>query len=258
MSSLFVAETNDKSKKCSGSFRIDEFSNEIKSPEDIFFKLTLNEDTNENAIFRSKVSSIMRVPFFNILKRFREDLEKSQGPSVLVGDQAVQQRQCDAANKDVELTFKSWSSNEQSLPQSEAPFVTGSISQKEYFMTDPKTLFDILTLPSRISIWTSSPPITSDSSIALGQTYHLFDSSVTFRCTSLDVEQLFIEMDWRFTTWPKDHFSKVQIRLSEDVNGRRGTMLQMSQKNIPGSDIEAIKNNWNEYYWNAIKKYFGL
>ena len=253
-----LAETNDKSKKCSGSFQIDEFSNEIKSPQGLFFKLTLNEDTNDNAIFRSKFSAIMGEPFFNMLKRFRMDLEQSHGPSVLVDGPTTQCTQGSEDKAAVASVFKSWSFGEPSSASPGASAITGAISQKEYFMTDPKTLFEILTIPAKISVWTSSPPITPDPVVAIGQTYGLFDSNVVFRYTLLDHEQLLIEMNWRSAAWPSDHFSKVQLRLSEDTTGRRGTMVQMSQTGVPNSDVEAIKRNWNDYYWNSIKKYFGL
>lgn len=59
-----------------------------------------------------------------------------------------------------------------------------------------------------------------------------------------------IEQLWRTDDWPEGHYSTAKFILKST---KGGTKLMFSQKNIPESDFENIKQGWYDFYWDPMK-----
>jgi activator of HSP90 ATPase len=62
-------------------------------------------------------------------------------------------------------------------------------------------------------------------------------------------------MSWRLKTWSPELESIVTILLHQ---GSESTELKLTQKNVPIGEKNAVEQNWNNYFWNSIKRTFGL
>ena len=62
-------------------------------------------------------------------------------------------------------------------------------------------------------------------------------------------------MSWRLKTWSPNHESQVTIMLHQ---GNENTELKLSQSNVPIGEKNAVEQNWNNYFWNSIKRTFGF
>ncbi|MDO8635413.1 MAG: SRPBCC family protein [Dehalococcoidia bacterium] len=60
-----------------------------------------------------------------------------------------------------------------------------------------------------------------------------------------------IVQSWRYSDWPKGHYSRVAFSL-KDVEG--GTRLTFIQEHVPDEHYEDIKQGWRDYYWNPMRK----
>lgn len=59
---------------------------------------------------------------------------------------------------------------------------------------------------------------------------------------------------WHFAEdgWPDDHFSICTFLFEPFGNETRMTFLQTE---VPEHKIDALKDGWNEYYWEPMKEY---
>ena len=64
-----------------------------------------------------------------------------------------------------------------------------------------------------------------------------------------------IVQKWRCKQWPSEHFSTVTMKISEKSDH---TVLNVIQTDVPTSDADVTKQNWERYYWNSIKQTFGF
>ena len=60
-----------------------------------------------------------------------------------------------------------------------------------------------------------------------------------------------IVQSWRYSDWPKGHYSRAAFSL-KDVEG--GTRLTFIQEHVPDEHYEDIKQGWRDNYWNPMKK----
>jgi activator of HSP90 ATPase len=67
------------------------------------------------------------------------------------------------------------------------------------------------------------------------------------------VEGKQIVQSWRASDWPKDSDSEVSFTFKK-VKG--GTELIFSQKKVPDSFFQDVKDGWDDYYWKPLKKAF--
>ncbi|EGI69563.1 Activator of 90 kDa heat shock protein ATPase-like protein 1 [Acromyrmex echinatior] len=60
---------------------------------------------------------------------------------------------------------------------------------------------------------------------------------------------------WRCKQWPSGHFSDVTIDICEKNDH---TEVNLTQSGVPVSEELSTKENWDRYYWDAIKRTFGF
>ncbi len=60
-----------------------------------------------------------------------------------------------------------------------------------------------------------------------------------------------IVQTWRYSDWPKGHYSTVTFAF-EAVD--KGTRLTFTQTDVPDDKYEDIKQGWKDYYWQPMKE----
>lgn len=109
-------------------------------------------------------------------------------------------------------------------------------------------LWDLLTNPARIPMWTRSP---ADFSLTPGAPFFLFGGNVRGKVLSVN-EPSKLVMAWRPPTWePKDHFGELELRLSE---GEGSTDLKIRLQGVPQGEEESSRKGLEEMYMNGLKR----
>lgn len=91
---------------------------------------------------------------------------------------------------------------------------------------------------------------------SVGGIFSVWDEAIKGKTLELHPEKNRIVQSWHYEydDWPKDLPSKLTI---EFVHYKKSACkVRLWQTGIPASHAEEIKQGWNDYYWNPMKKYF--
>ncbi|CAB4383310.1 unnamed protein product [Rhizophagus irregularis] len=127
---------------------------------------------------------------------------------------------------------------------------TTNISEVVELQTSADQIYETLLDPGRVAAWTRSRP---DIFRHVGSVFSLFDGNVTGTMVEL-VQNEKIVQTWRLKTWPEGHFSTVTIKFEQASDFTR---VHINQEGVPIGEVDAVRNNWQSYYWNPIKNVFG-
>lgn len=80
-----------------------------------------------------------------------------------------------------------------------------------------------------------------------------------FRIYGGDIEGVNLELipdqkivqSWRYSDWPKGHYSKATFSLGKISIGTR---LTFTQSGVPEEFYEDIRQGWRDYYWGPMKE----
>eukprot|EP00192_Tetraselmis_astigmatica_P011129 CAMPEP_0117666788 /NCGR_PEP_ID=MMETSP0804-20121206/10577_1 /TAXON_ID=1074897 /ORGANISM="Tetraselmis astigmatica, Strain CCMP880" /LENGTH=349 /DNA_ID=CAMNT_0005474385 /DNA_START=93 /DNA_END=1142 /DNA_ORIENTATION=- len=132
------------------------------------------------------------------------------------------------------------------------------ITLTERFYARRSDIFEALTDPRRIMAFSQSP---AEVVPEVGGSFSMYGGSVQGRFTELVPGERIVQ-DWRFSNWPDNHFSKVEIVLEEPEPGN--TLLTFTQSNIPPEDkfgnhdvVGNCENGWKDQIFHRIKAVFG-
>lgn len=213
----------------------------------------------DEPLFRSNIAKVLRAPIFEKLTKFRQDLETIHGSSILVPKEATlakDTRQINpavVAQACVSSTLEAPTSSSKS--HSASAVSTTTLTQRQEFSASPEFLYEVLTDASKIGMWARCLPAPPEASNTLSSSYFLFDGNVECKNVKLLPAKM-IQMLWRFKSWPEDvGFSTVTLSLQRDGSM---TVLNLEQVGVPSCERDRLEENWKEYYWNPIKRVFGL
>ncbi|XP_047115497.1 activator of 90 kDa heat shock protein ATPase homolog 1-like isoform X1 [Schistocerca piceifrons] len=87
-----------------------------------------------------------------------------------------------------------------------------------------------------------------------GGTFELLRGNISGQFLEL-VPNSKIYQTWRISNWPDGHFSTVLIEIEQLLDGIE---VKLTQESIPESHLDTMKDNWNRYYWDAMRGTFGF
>ncbi|KAG5458387.1 MAG: activator of Hsp90 ATPase [Olpidium bornovanus] len=112
-------------------------------------------------------------------------------------------------------------------------------------------VYEVFLDPERVRAWTrAGVQISRD----LGSAFSLFDGNVTGRILNLEYDKMVVQ-SWRLKSWPEGHYSTVTLTITQNSDS---TTVHVKQEGIPVGELESVKQNWKQYYWNRIKATFGF
>ncbi|XP_012280300.1 activator of 90 kDa heat shock protein ATPase homolog 1 [Orussus abietinus] len=71
----------------------------------------------------------------------------------------------------------------------------------------------------------------------------------------VDITPTKIVQKWRCKQWPAEHYSEVTLEVNEKSDH---TEVKLTQIGVPTSEEKVTRENWERYYWDAIKRSFGF
>lgn len=126
-----------------------------------------------------------------------------------------------------------------------------TLTMTEEFQCSPNDIYNALTKVDMLTAFTRGPV---KAEAVRGGEFLLYGGNVHGKYEELVPEKK-ITQSWRLKSWPSGHFSNVSITIEES---KSNTRVNLQQTGIPASEFDAMKTNWNRYYWNSIKQTFGF
>jgi len=86
----------------------------------------------------------------------------------------------------------------------------------------------------------------------IGGKFTVFEGDINGKNVEL-IEDKKIVQTWRSEgeNWPKGHYSTITL-IFEPID--EGTLIKFTQVDVPEGSIEFVKEGWNTYYWDPLKK----
>ncbi|KAF6766994.1 Activator of Hsp90 ATPase, N-terminal [Kalmanozyma brasiliensis GHG001] len=107
-------------------------------------------------------------------------------------------------------------------------------------------LWDLLTNPSRIPMWTRAP---AQFEAKADADFALFGGNVTGKVISVDAPKQLIQK-WRTPQFPQGHYGTLAVNLTE---GGDSTKLELVLSGAPSGDEEVVEKNLETYYIRGLK-----
>jgi len=119
---------------------------------------------------------------------------------------------------------------------------------KKYFTLDasPADVYNALTNPSMIEIWTGEPVVMSTEP---GSEFSLWDGAIAGKNIEFEQDKKVVQQ-WYFG---EDSESIVTIKLHSD---KEGTKVEVHQTNIPDEAYDNIVDGWVEDYFGNLTELF--
>jgi activator of HSP90 ATPase len=130
---------------------------------------------------------------------------------------------------------------------STSKLATKTINQSIVFEVPPQPIYEFLTDEKRISAFTQGP--CKFSTISPGGAFEMFGGNVIGVQLCLEPNKK-IEQNWRFSSWPSDHYSHLKIEFKAEGGSTR---LVLSQTGVPANDYDRTRSGWEEYFWSRIR-----
>ncbi len=128
---------------------------------------------------------------------------------------------------------------------------TVTFEQDVDFHCSAQDLYNVFTDQNRVKIWSRSPD--AQVSTQPGSLFSLFGGQVTGFMVEAEPDKK-ISQRWRIKTWPASHFAVLTFTFSQSADG---TKLQVKAQDVPVGEVDAMKANLLNYYYNPIKSTFG-
>ncbi|KAJ1035571.1 hypothetical protein NDA18_000349 [Ustilago nuda] len=107
-------------------------------------------------------------------------------------------------------------------------------------------LWDLLTNPSRIPMWTRAP---AQFEAKPDADFALFGGNITGKVVSIDAPKQLIQK-WRTPQFPEGHYGTLAVNLTE---GGDSTKLELVLSGAPSGDEEIVEKNLEAYYIRGLK-----
>lgn len=127
---------------------------------------------------------------------------------------------------------------------------TATLKMVQNFQCTGKEFYRAMTVPEMVTAFTNAP---AKVEAKKGGKFELFGGNIYGEFVEL-VEEKRIAQRWRSKRWPDEHYSMVTIDVEQQTDD---TLVKITQTGVPESDADGTKENWNRYYWEAMKRTFG-
>jgi activator of HSP90 ATPase len=209
------------------------------------------EGGNCSAKTKALANTVLRDETWKALQKFASDLVEHHGQTLLVSENNTENHESlEAESKSAERFTTSDSHRISHIHTSNAHNVLCKTWNGEVtFQASPEDIFEVLTRPEKVQIWSRNP--VKGSLSEPNRTFALFGGSVVGKVISCQANS--IEWTWKLSDWAVE--SHVLLNICKGSSGE--TKVSIIQKGIPSDQFDAITENWSKYYWNPIKTVFG-
>nr|AIU47030.1 heat shock protein [Phenacoccus solenopsis] len=221
---------------------------------DISFSLKENSDTgsllkeflyNDGA---SKVREQLRVYLRDLKEEFSKGLilpKKDEADSKTCKDQINNL----SSKFDKKITVNNAQADKQQKNIG-VKIATKTLTTSQSFQCTGPELYNALTQMELVTAFTNGPV---KMEVKEGGKFELFGGNIHGTFLELVPNKKIVQR-WRTKRWPAEHYSTVTITIEQQNDD---TTLNLVQTGVPDNEFEGTKDNWDRYYWDAIKRTLG-
>lgn len=129
-------------------------------------------------------------------------------------------------------------------------FSTKTLTMNHSFQCTGSELYDALTKVELVTAFTCGPVKLH---LKEGGKFELFGGNIHGTFTELVPNKKLVQK-WRTKRWPDEHYSTVTITIEQQNDN---TVLNLVQTGVPENEYDGTRENWDRYYWDAIKRTLG-
>lgn len=204
------------------------------------FTISINNESNEleplKSLVRQKLVPQLRI----ILSNFSHDLIATHGKQI----------QHEEAVKPAERLEHVSSSQSDSHVKGTSTYNVVRLTLNPAFTASAEQLYNALTDPQLVEIWTRSRP---ELSREVGSSYSLFGGNITGKIQTLEPNKRIV-VTWRLKSWKPEHYATINFSFQQRSTD---TVMNVEWDGIPVGQEEVVKSNFTEYYVNPIMMSFG-
>ncbi|XP_076655305.1 activator of 90 kDa heat shock protein ATPase homolog 1 [Halictus rubicundus] len=239
-------------KKIEGKINIPNLSEENDITE-VDIEITLKDSTNEGEVIKhflhTKGKDAIREKLRNYVSALKEEFAAGM---ILPKKDNVKENISNLTsgfNAKMQMNSTVASSNKKETVLG-TKILTTTIKQQQKFQCRAEEFYNVFTTIEMVQAFTKGPVKLEPKK---GGTFELFGGNI--HGEFVEVTPTKIVQRWRCKQWPGGHFSDVTIGISEKSDH---TEVNLTQIGVPCSEEDATKENWERYYWDAIKRTFGF
>ncbi|SAL95191.1 hypothetical protein [Absidia glauca] len=239
--------------EASGKLLIPECAHDTEEDEYVF-DITIDNETSAKQPVRDLIKKNMVPLLRKKLSAFSSDMIKNHSSDVYIenGQNVIQPGVTKERSNVTHINKSTPSSTPAAAPTAAKKKVnTVSMNDDIEFQTSAHELYETLLDPQRVSAWSRGP---AKISREIGSSFELFNGNVSGKILELVPDKKIVQ-SWRLGAWPADMYSTVTLEFDQGPDGVR---LHLKQTGLPLGEEELTRNNWNGYYWRAIKQTFGF
>ncbi|WFD43458.1 Co-chaperone [Malassezia psittaci] len=238
---------DDDQPKVNGTITFPEVSHEIEDNQESYrFETELSSGSSDTAhALYMVVRNSLAPKLEQILHDFRAELIETHAKDLGHEDSPAQPSSAKESSSVNHTTADTSSKTSQpqagSVSTSRAPIRTSAqlaISQAD--------LWDLLTNPARIPMWSKAP---AQLWLNPGANYSLFGGNITGSVESVDAPHKLVQT-WRVPQWPSGHYGKFTTTLTQSEDS---TLLELSLSGVPTSQEDGTKAGLENYYIRGLK-----
>ncbi|CAD6506051.1 BgTH12-06983 [Blumeria graminis f. sp. triticale] len=247
----YSGKTKDD-EEVSGTITVPEVAHDTEEHEYVF-DIDISSNSASKApvrdLVKSKIIPLLRKEFVKLgpalIAEHGKDIQHSTGSSLSNPSAPIlKQHEANPA-----------SSMTSSRTETTSTVNTTTVTDNEEFRAPATELYRTFIDPQRIAAFTRAPPKIFEGA-NVGCKFELFGGNVAGEYTEL-LEPTKIVQKWRLDTWPKGHFSRLEIVFDQnDIDNV--TVMRVTWSGVPIGHEEVTKKNWKEYYVRSIKQTFGF
>ena len=185
---------------------------------------------------------------FQCFEQMKRDACEQQGKE-LVGQNATTSETKTTTTKEHKFI-----SGEQSIESSSGrsgKFAVETLKMKLTFNCPSAMIWDCLFDSAKCDAWSHTKG--SQVEPISGHPYRMFDGNISGTFISANLHHS-AKFTWRHASWPSSHFSTVEMKF-DDLHGEGRILFEQTE--VPTSELERTRDNWNQYIWSPIKALFG-
>ncbi|OXU22977.1 hypothetical protein TSAR_008558 [Trichomalopsis sarcophagae] len=242
----------EKGKKIEGKINIPNLSEENDISE-VNIEITLKDSTDEGErikhLLHTKGKEAIREKLKKYVSSLKEEFTKGM---ILPKKDSMKEKISNITSgfNNVKMQMNSTINAPSNNPNLGVKITTTTVNQQQKFMCRGQEFYNVMTTPEMVMAFTKGPVKLEAKKDGK---FELFGGNIYGEFVELSPTK--IVQKWRCKSWPSGHYSDVVMDIAEKSDH---TVVNIVQTGVPVSEEDSTKENWDRYYWDAIKRTFGF
>lgn len=240
-----------KTDKIEGKINIPYLSEENDISE-VDIEITLKDSTDEGEVVKQFLNTKGKEVIRDKLKKYVSSLREEFTVGMIFPkmDSVKKNISNITSGFNIKMQMNSTVATTNNKKESDSKISTTTIKQLQKFQCRAKEFYNVFTTIEMVQAFTKGPVILEPTK---GGKFEFFGGNVYGEF--VEVTPAKILQRWRCKQWPAGHFSDVTIDICERSDH---TEVNLTQVGVPISEEDSTKENWDRYYWDAIRRTFGF